>query len=72
MPPNPSLTAAITILRKAQLFPVDIRQAQELITQSGVRINDINVALYWAEKGDMVQAKLAAGRAATAISKLIR
>lgn len=72
MPPNPSLTTAITILRKAQLFPVDIRQAQDLVTRSGIRINDINVALYWAEKGNMDQAKLAAGRAATVISKFIR
>ena len=72
MPPNPSLTNAITILRKAQLFPIDIRQAQDLVTRSGIRVNDINVALYWAEKGNMDQAKLAAARAATAISKLIR
>lgn len=72
MPPNPSLTTAITILRKAQLFPADIRKAQNLVIQSGIRANDISVALYWAEKGNMAQAKLAAGRAATAISKLIQ
>lgn len=66
------LTEAINILRKKEIYPVDLRQANSLITQSGVRVNDINVALYWADKGDMNQAKTAAGRAATAISRLIQ
>mgnify|MGYP001464054829 CR=1 FL=1 len=66
------LTEAINILRKKEIYPVDLRQANSLITQSGVRVNDINVALYWADKGDMNQAKVAAGRAATAISRLIQ
>ena len=60
------------ILRKANLYPVDLRQANDLVVQSGVRINDINVALYWAEKKDMNQAKAAASRAATAIGRLIQ
>lgn len=66
------LTEAINILRKKEIYPVDLRRANSLITQSGVRVNDINVALYWADKGDMNQAKAAAGRAAAAISRLIQ
>ncbi|MDD3087976.1 MAG: hypothetical protein PHP89_05370 [Candidatus Omnitrophica bacterium] len=69
---NDELKTAATILRKNNIFPVDIRRANSLVAQSGVRVNDINVALYWAEKGDMTQAKAAAGRAATAISRLIQ
>mgnify|MGYP007068286847 CR=1 FL=1 len=66
------LKAAMAILRKDTLFPADIRKANTLIAQSGIRVNDIAVALHWAEKGDTQQAKLAAKRAATAISSFIR
>jgi hypothetical protein len=65
-----NLVKAQTILRKQQLFPADIRNAQDLIIKQGIRINDIQVALYYAEKGNMDQAKLAAGRAADAITRL--
>lgn len=69
---NTELQKAAAILRRNNIYPVDLRNANALIAQSGVRVNDINVALYWAEKGDMDQAKAAAGRAAAAISRLIQ
>ena len=65
------LQRAVKLLRGQQLFPATIREAQELVIASGQRMNDINVALYFAEKGDVRSAKMAAGRAADAISRLL-
>lgn len=59
------------MLREKQLFPATIRQAQELVISSGQRINEIQVALYYAEKGDTRNASLNAGKAADAITRLL-
>lgn len=66
------LREAIGILRQSTLFPPDLRRASILTAQSGIRINDIAVAIFWAEHGNVSQAKLAAKRAADAISKFIQ
>lgn len=66
------LREAIRILRKDTLFPEELRKAGVLAVQSGVRINDIVVAIYWIEHGNQTQAKLTAKRAADAISRFIR
>lgn len=67
----PELRKAVGLLRGKQLFPATIRQAQELVIASGQRINEINVALFYAEKGDTRNASLNAGRAADAIVRLL-
>lgn len=66
------LREAMGILRQNTLFPSDLRRASILTVQSGIRINDIAVAIFWAEHGNVGQAKLAAKRAADAISRFIQ
>jgi len=44
------LKEAAKLLRGKQLFPATIRKAQELVTASGQRINEIGIALYYSEK----------------------
>jgi hypothetical protein len=68
---NNELRDAAKLLRSKQLFPANIRKAQELVIASGQRINDINVALYFAEKGDTRNASLNAGKAADTIDRLL-
>jgi hypothetical protein len=67
----PELKRAITLLRGGKLYPSTIRDAQQLVIASGQRVNDINVALYFSEKGDVENARRAAGRAADTLSRLI-
>lgn len=69
---NAELRKAMEILRKNTLFPAELRNASVLTAQSGIRVNDIAVAIFWAEHGNMNQAKLAAKRAADAISRFIQ
>jgi len=65
------LSRAITLLRKKSLYPADIREAQELAVANGKTVNDIQVALYYAGKGDMNNAKKAAGMAADVLAKMV-
>ena len=65
------LRDAAKLLRGKKLFPATIRKAQELVISSGQRINEIGIALYYAEKGDTRNASLNAGKAADAINRLI-
>jgi len=62
---------AIGLLRGGTLYPVNIREAQQLVISSGQRVNDIGVALYYAEKGDRENARKAAGKAADTLARLI-
>jgi hypothetical protein len=65
------LKEAAKLLRGKQLFPATIRKAQELVTASGQRINEIGIALYYSEKGDSRNASANANKAADAINRLI-
>jgi hypothetical protein len=65
------LREAAKLLREKQLFPATIRRAQELVISSGQRINEIGVALYFAEKGDTRNASANANKAADAINRLL-
>ena len=67
----PELQKAVKLLREKQLFPAKIRDAQGLVVASGHRINEIGIALYYAEKGDTRNASLNAGKAADAITRLL-
>lgn len=68
---NAEIKRAIGMLRGGTLYPAQIREAQQLVVASGQRMNDIAVALYYAEKGDRENARKSAGKAADALARLI-
>jgi len=62
---------AIRLLRKQQLMPTDVQDALSLVTASGIRNSEIEIALYFSKNGNMAAAKLNAGRAADTLSRII-
>jgi len=63
---------AIGLLRKQEPTFGDIQNALNLVTASGVRNSDVEVALYFAKVGNLKQAKMQAGKAADALNNLIK
>lgn len=62
---------AIGLLRSGALYPATLREAQQLVISSGQRVNDIGVAIYYAEKGDRENARKAAGKAADTLARMV-
>ena len=62
---------AIGLLRKQEPTFGDIQNALNLVTASGVRNSDVEVALYFSKVGNNQQAKTQAGKAADELSKII-
>jgi len=63
---------AVGLLRKQEPTFGDIQNALNLITASGVRNSDVEVALYFSRTGNAKQAKAQAGKAADGLDKLIK
>lgn len=66
-----AVQGVITTLRKKEVSLPDIQRANNVIVANGLRVAEIQMALYFATNGDIDQARLQAGRAADALSKLI-
>jgi len=62
---------AIGLLRKQEPTFGDIQNALNLITASGVRNSDVEVALYFSRTGNAKQTKVQAGKGADGLAKLI-
>ena len=62
---------AVGLLRKQEPTFGDIQNALNLITASGVRNSDVEVALYFSRTGNSKQAKIQAGKGADGLAKLI-
>jgi hypothetical protein len=61
----------INLLRGKSISAADIRSANETIAANGLRISELQTALYFADNGDLQQARVMAGRAATVIQRLL-
>ena len=59
------------LLRSKNISASDIKRANETVAANGLRISELQTALYFANNGDLQQAKVMAGRAATAIQRLL-
>jgi hypothetical protein len=62
----------IRLLRRRDISAADIRSANESAAANGLRISELQTALYFANNGDLPQARIMAGRAADAIQRLSR
>jgi len=58
-------------LRSKNLTALDIKNANETVVANGLRISDLQTAMYFANNGDLNQASISAGRAATTLSRLL-
>lgn len=61
----------INLLRGKSISAADIRSVNETIAANGLRISELQTALYFADNGDLQQARVMAGRAATVIQRLL-
>ena len=59
------------LLRSKNISASDIKRANETVAANGLRISELQTALYFANNGDLQQAKVMAGLAATAIQRLL-
>jgi hypothetical protein len=64
------LRKIVILLRKKDLSVADIRKANEVVAQNGLRVADLKTAIYFASVGDLQQARLLAGRSATVLQRL--
>ena len=62
----------VTKLRSKNLTARDIKAANETVVANGLRISDLQTAMYFANNGDLQQAGVLAGRAATALARLLQ
>ena len=66
-----AVRAIIKMLRGKGISAADIRSANESAAANGLRISELQTALYFANNGDLQQARIMAGRAANAIQRLL-
>jgi len=64
------LSETVTMLRKKDLSVADIRKANEIVAANGLRVADLKTAIYFANAGDLQQARILAGRSATTLQRL--
>jgi hypothetical protein len=67
-----TLNRVTNILRSRNITASDIRAANETIAANGLRISELQTALYFANNGDLQQARVMAGRAADVLNRLHR
>lgn len=66
-----SINQMAVLLRSRGVSIADIKRANETVAANGLRISELQTALYFANIGDLQQARIMAGRAADAIQRLL-